>query len=1040
MRLNRFLSFALGLAVASPALAFSVKVTPQLAAYDDAPALQGGVPATVTVASAGWFDDAGLTVAGTDCAVNGTAGCTKYATGSITLTATSGANTTFVGWAGCNSVAGNVCTVNATADRAVVAQFKPAAYTFRIGTSPRPTATWTPSYGGSLTVGGLEYRSTAALAYSSVLLPAGVAAVVTATPDVGSEVKAWTGCTPATPTATTCTVTPYAPTALTVAFTAPPASIVRAAVAGNGAITGTGMSCRAYTGDCDTLAPVTLTAVSDAGAKFAGWTGCSSNPTPTTCETIASAYVTATFKTSGCGACHGLPPAAPHVADGACADCHAGYTNETVNAALHMNGVKDGGHDPAVSPIFATATTASTGPGVSAQCVRCHPTQANDLLASVHWRWLGSSTMVGSTGANSIGKRNLINNFCVALPSNESRCMQCHPSYSVAPSKDPATGAVAANTGPMYAQPSATLDKSRIDCVICHANLATSKYVKAPAPFGAPSVATGKSCEPSCAANQICSHTDSAGVVWSDGLNHCRPSNATTEVIPALRAAAASSGAPDRANCGFCHFTAGGGDNVKMGDLGSALKNPTVAVDVHMGADKVSKPWAPTLCSDCHTGSNHKIRGSGLSIPVDEEGRFSCTDCHSGLHPPEHVNTTNTAHAEFMGCQTCHIPQFSRTQYTKMDWDWQTALDKQACQGLAGCVGFGSLTYPAGSTVQTGTIAGVGGEAPRSENPLSATTAQYYDWKKGIAIWETNVVPAYKFVAPDGQQQGTHEVIARDTLLGSGTPEDPFRLADPLQPPSPVLAGWKIKPFKEMTGRTPAFADDSAMIVPRLFGMDSLWQTDLRGYPVVPNTLGCTTQTATGPCATAPVGGNPWTQAKADGYWTGANNYGAAVSGQLGQPVAKAAGGQMTRDASHLVTVNTVADLPEPLPATLYLVGAEAAFPTGVKAVTKTGPRQFTYTETIAYTVNTGQPALPALPATSTQFVAFYPELSTAGWKWANTVMYIAINHEVAPHTEALGCASCHPSMGGTVETSRMKDLYNLSATGCTDPMDCSKR
>jgi hypothetical protein len=149
----------------------------------------------------------------------------------------------------------------------------------------------------------------------------------------------------------------------------------------------------------------------------------------------------------------------------------------------------------------------------------------------------------------------------------------------------------------------------------------------------------------------------------------------------------------------------------------------------------------------------------------------------------------------------------------------------------------------------------------------------------------------------------------------------------------------------------------------------------------------------------------------------------------------------MTRDAAHLVTVDTVADLPAMMPGTVFLIGAEAAFPSGVKTVTKTGARQFTYTETIPYTVNTGTPALPAtFPVASTQPVAFYAELKGSDWMWANTVMYINLNHEVAPKASALSCSNCHPSMGGSVATSRMKDLYNLTVGGCEDPMDCSKQ
>lgn len=694
-----------------------------------------------------------------------------------------------------------------------------------------------------------------------------------------------------------------------------------------------------------------------------------------------------------CTSCHGASLQGAGLAP-SCSSCHAGRPH-----------------------LQLPTSTLTTGPAVTAVCLKCHLEKADQLLGSNHFTWLGSSNLVGHTTPASIGKRNVINNFCVAVASNEARCMQCHPSYGSAPAKDPATGAVAVNTGPMYLwTASPALDRTKIDCLVCHANLGTSRYVKGAAGFGQPWVANDGACAPSCAANQLCSTKDSAGNAWSDGKAYCRAPVAGSEIVPALQAAAASVGATQRANCGFCHFTAGGGDNVKMGDLGSALTNPTADVDVHMGSQA---SYAPQRCADCHESGSHTFKGTGLSIPVDNEGRLACTDCHGGLHAPAHANAQYTAHAEFMACQTCHIPTFSRTQYTKVNWDWQTAGDKQACQGVPGCVGFGTLTYPAGNA-QAGTIAGVGGEAPKGHDPVT----QGYDWKKGVSTYATNVTPTYRFIAPAGAQQGTHETTARDGLLGAGTVDDPFRLADLLPPPAPVLAGWKIAPFKKMTGRSPAFADGSAMIVPHVFGTDSLWQNDVRGFPIVPNNLGS--------------GTNPWTQAKLDAIWTGVNNYGAALGGQLGQPVAKAAVGAMTRDASHLVTVNTVADLPATLPARLYLVGAEAAFPSGVKTVTRTGARQLTYVETIPYTAN--GVTLPTLPAASTAFVAFYPELAATDWRWAYTAMFINLNHEVAPATTALTCASCHPSLGGTIETSRMKDLYGLDAAGCMDPMECKKR
>ena len=701
-----------------------------------------------------------------------------------------------------------------------------------------------------------------------------------------------------------------------------------------------------------------------------------------------------------CRTCHGANLQGVGIAP-SCKSCHAGMAH-----------------------IQLDYTTFANGPAVSGACVKCHDDEARKLLTTNHFTWMGSSTSVGHTTASSIGKRNVINNFCVATASNEARCMQCHPSYSSAPTKDSMTGAVAGNTGPMYLwSTSASVDLGRIDCLVCHTNMAVSKYVKSPANFGQPWLSTPYSCFPSCSAAQICSNVDANGAAWSDGKNYCRaPTTAPGGEIPtALNLAANNVGAPARTNCGFCHFNAGGGDNVKMGDLGSALKAPTQAVDVHMGS---TASYAPQTCVGCHESGGHgAIKGSGISIPVDNEGRLTCTDCHSGLHAPDHSGVGLPAvHLDFIACQTCHIPKFSRTQFTKVNWDWQTAADKQNCQGLAGCAGFGSVMYPGTATV----VAGVGGEAPKAPvspgrqadvDALGMTAdvfEQAYDWKKGVSTYAKGVVPTYRFIAPSTQQQGTHETTVRNGMTGLGTQANPYRLSEVLPPPAPVLAGWKIAPFKKMLGRSPALADGSAMLVPHVFGNDSLWTTTLAGTPVVPNNLGSS--------------GNTWDQTKANAIWTGVVNYGAAIGGQLGAPVAKVAAGSMSRDAAGVVTVNTAADLPATLPATLYLVGDEAAFLTGVKGVTKTGARQFTYGETGAV-------------ATSTRFVSFYPELAASQWTWAYTQMLINLNHEVAPKASALSCADCHPSMGGSVATSRMKELYDLQVGGaCEDPIGCKKR
>jgi predicted CxxxxCH...CXXCH cytochrome family protein len=51
------------------------------------------------------------------------------------------------------------------------------------------------------------------------------------------------------------------------------------------------------------------------------------------------AWGTGTPSKQGCTACHGGPPAHPHLQNLGCAACHAGYTATTVAAATHVDGV-----------------------------------------------------------------------------------------------------------------------------------------------------------------------------------------------------------------------------------------------------------------------------------------------------------------------------------------------------------------------------------------------------------------------------------------------------------------------------------------------------------------------------------------------------------------------------------------------------------------------------------------------------------------------------------------------------------------------------
>ena len=354
------------------------------------------------------------------------------------------------------------------------------------------------------------------------------------------------------------------------------------------------------------------------------------------------------------------------------------------------------------------------GPAVTAKCITCHATQATDMLSTSHWTWTGPTPgMVGHETETTNGKVNTINNFCIAIASNEGRCTQCHAGYGW---KDPTFDFT---------------DKGKMDCLVCHDGSGT--YSKDPKTAGG--VAAGVD----------------------------------------LVLAAKSVGEPTNKNCGFCHFGAGGGDNVKKGDMGSWATNPGPDADVHMGNG--------LTCAKCHAAGNHKMAGGGLHNPV-EEAELACETCHQG--PDIHANATLNAHTQHIACETCHIPAFSRQQPTKMEWYWATAGD--------------------------------GARVP----VLDQYGKPDYDKLKGDFVWGKNVEPELAW------SNGTFtRMVVGDTY--SVTPVD---LGSPLGSIDDPQA--KIAPFKVMKGNQPADTVNKQLVVPHLFGTAgganpywSVWDWDL---------------------------------------------------------------------------------------------------------------------------------------------------------------------------------------------------------------------
>ena len=333
-------------------------------------------------------------------------------------------------------------------------------------------------------------------------------------------------------------------------------------------------------------------------------------------------------------------------------------------------------------------------------CLSCHPTAGAEMLASVHFQYESAEANIEGHAGHTHGKTDFINNFCIALASNEGRCTQCHAGIGWADNTYDRT------------------DPTKIDCLICHDLSGT--YVKEPKTAGAP------------------------------------PPDLD------LDACAQQVGVPTRSNCLACHAKAGGGDNVKHGDLNTDLKDPTRDMDVHMEALGLDYS-----CQTCHSTMNHKV--PGMSVPGDGAGRVLCTKCHSDA---PHENATYNAHTARIACQTCHVPVIGRSMPTKIDWDWSTA---------------GQNMDPI---------------------PVDEYGKETYSKLKGTFVWGMDVAPTLRWYNGNWNRM----IINENDSYSS----EPASLASPVG--SKGDANSKIYPFKYMVGKQPADANNHTVLVPHLFG------------------------------------------------------------------------------------------------------------------------------------------------------------------------------------------------------------------------------
>ena len=292
---------------------------------------------------------------GISCLLPFAAGCTaSYPNTSppatVTLTATPDATSAFVGWTGCTTVSGNVCTVSIDAAKKVTATFQQGALL---------TVTTSGAGRGTVTGGGITCTTGSTegcKAMVPVTTPA-TSVTLTATPDAASIFTGWSGCTSVS--GNVCTVSITAARTATATFQ-PNTWLLTAKTSGTGAgtVTGAGLSCASgSTAGCTAQVPnttpatnVTLTATPDATSIFTGWIGCTSmsgnvcTVTMTGAKTATATFQPATWlltaKTSGTGA-GTVTGAGLSCASGSTAGCTVQVPNTTPATDVTLTATPD---------------------------------------------------------------------------------------------------------------------------------------------------------------------------------------------------------------------------------------------------------------------------------------------------------------------------------------------------------------------------------------------------------------------------------------------------------------------------------------------------------------------------------------------------------------------------------------------------------------------------------------------------------------------------------------------------------------------------
>ena len=297
--------------------------------------------------------------------------------------------------------------------------------------------------------------------------------------------------------------------------------------------------------------------------------------------------------------------------DGIDQDCNG--ADQIIGDGTSPPGDDGGGTDPHANLNFADY------PG---NCLSCHAAEAEEVLDSTHYKWIGDAPdMINGVGLQQGKLTNAVNSYCINIEGNWPVCGTCHVGLGKRPDDPQATTA-------------------NIDCLVCHNETYAAQRKR---------LADG-----------------SMGVE--------QPSDLMVQNVHK----------PTRANCLGCHAKAGGGDGVKRGDLSlQSGVNAEPSFDVHMNTAGADLNCQSCHVFEKHKTIG---KGSDLRPTDDlaRGSEVSCLTCHSDKNTPSgHTTARINDHVARVACQTCHIPTYAKVA-TEVHRDWRTHHDGSAADGVSG--------------------------------------------------------------------------------------------------------------------------------------------------------------------------------------------------------------------------------------------------------------------------------------------------------------------------------------------------------------------